>query len=527
MDEHAVSVSLPKWAHVIGYEEGDTAVSSALACGYPRFVYHPYICTLMEHAKEDYSSRCAGEEKDVDCVLMPSLRAANRCRDFVAKACFDTDGGLISPDNCVDLEDTSSALDMSTQAHRKVKVLDLQACGIHAVIFPAETGVAIEAKSYWQHTGEIVSSRRASAALISLNIPYENITTKFKLLTCSSFRDPVAVQENGHMCLHPSVIEDTEPNAHNMHYAHSQVINRISEITKQPPSNVFLTPSGMQSVHAGLRLARRWRRQNFRHNPPSSQKGSSIVYGFPYLDTLKMCGRRELSDGVEFFGFGDERDLQNLKFMLNSRAKSSGSNDAGVTALITEFPSNPLLNIPDLIELRRLADEFNFVLIVDDTLGNFANVDLLDDGVADMICTSLTKIFNGRGDVVAGSVTISKDSKHGPELVKLMDELHGSNAGDLYKSDAMAILKNSQTFLQRSNKINKTAERLADWFKGRDEIKTVYYPKYSQRELYDKFVVKENVEGHKGGFGGLLAIVLKDHVCEQKFYDALRVSKVS
>ena len=38
--------------------------------------------------------------------------------------------------------------------------MDLEVEGIHAVVFPATTGVAIEAKSYWQHTGEIVTSRR-------------------------------------------------------------------------------------------------------------------------------------------------------------------------------------------------------------------------------------------------------------------------------------------------------------------------------------------------------------------------------
>ena len=53
--QHAVSVSMPLWSHVVGYEEGDLTVHSKLACGYPRFVYHPYIRELAE-VREDLFS---------------------------------------------------------------------------------------------------------------------------------------------------------------------------------------------------------------------------------------------------------------------------------------------------------------------------------------------------------------------------------------------------------------------------------------------------------------------------------------
>ena len=72
----------------------------------------------------------------------------------------------------------------------------------------------------------------------------------------------------------------------------------------------------MQSIHAALRLSRRLRHEQ--HKP----KGETAVFGFPYLDTLKMAGRKELSDGVEFFGFGDARDINTLKFLLKTRAEA-------------------------------------------------------------------------------------------------------------------------------------------------------------------------------------------------------------
>ena len=36
LDEHAVSVSLPTWGSVVGYEEGDACVLEAMRIGYPR-----------------------------------------------------------------------------------------------------------------------------------------------------------------------------------------------------------------------------------------------------------------------------------------------------------------------------------------------------------------------------------------------------------------------------------------------------------------------------------------------------------
>ena len=38
---HAVSVAMPTWDSVVGYEEDDAKVMRALQCGYPRFFCHP------------------------------------------------------------------------------------------------------------------------------------------------------------------------------------------------------------------------------------------------------------------------------------------------------------------------------------------------------------------------------------------------------------------------------------------------------------------------------------------------------
>ena len=69
-------------------------------------------------------------------------------------------------------------------------------------------------------------------------------------------------------------------------------------------------------------------------------------------------------------------------------------------ALFCEFPGNPLLKTPDLRRLRSLADRYDFALIVDETIGNFINVNVLS--VADVVVSSLTKVFTGECNVMGG-----------------------------------------------------------------------------------------------------------------------------
>jgi cystathionine gamma-synthase len=71
-----------------------------------------------------------------------------------------------------------------------------------------------------------------------------------------------------------------------------------------------------------------------------------------------------------------------------------------VLALMTEFPSNPLLRSADLPRLRRLADKYDFLIIVDETVGNLVNVKIMQ--YADIAVSSLTKVFSGESNVMGG-----------------------------------------------------------------------------------------------------------------------------
>ena len=71
-----------------------------------------------------------------------------------------------------------------------------------------------------------------------------------------------------------------------------------------------------------------------------------------------------------------------------------------ILALFTEFPSNPLLRSANLPRLRALAFKYDFLIVIDETIGNFVNVEVLP--YADIVVSSLTKVFSGASNVMGG-----------------------------------------------------------------------------------------------------------------------------
>lgn len=93
-----------------------------------------------------------------------------------------------------------------------------------------------------------------------------------------------------------------------------------------------------------------------------------------------------------------DSDIDELESILAK--ESANSNSPPALALFTEFPSNPLLRCADLVRLRALADKYDFLIVIDETLGNFVNVEVLP--YADIVVSSLSKIFSGDANVMGG-----------------------------------------------------------------------------------------------------------------------------
>jgi cystathionine gamma-synthase len=118
---------------------------------------------------------------------------------------------------------------------------------------------------------------------------------------------------------------------------------------------------------------------------------------FPYTDTLKVL--QKWGPGCHFLGFGVDSDIDELEKILAAETEREPAK-APIVALFTEFPSNPLLRSANMPRLRALADKYDFLIVVDETIGNFVNVEVLP--YADILVSSLTKVFSGASNVMGG-----------------------------------------------------------------------------------------------------------------------------
>jgi cystathionine gamma-synthase len=128
--EHAVSVSLPTWDDVVGYEEKRPAVMSQLQNGYPRFVIHKYVSQL---GKEIAGAR--------PCLPFPSQKIAQACAQFIRQR--------------------------SGEAARIIP-----RGNIFGVVTSEKGAIAL--KEFWQHTGCIITSRQAKGELTDRHYDVNN-----------------------------------------------------------------------------------------------------------------------------------------------------------------------------------------------------------------------------------------------------------------------------------------------------------------------------------------------------------------
>lgn len=133
------------------------------------------------------------------------------------------------------------------------------------------------------------------------------------------------------------------------------------------------------------------------HGFPGAFRPGIHPFRFPYTDTLKIL--QKWGSGAHFFGNGLDEDIDTLEALLVSESKLDPSKPP-ILALFTEFPSNPLLRSANLPRLRALADKYDFLIVIDETIGNFVNVDVLP--YADIVVSSLTKVFSGASNVMGG-----------------------------------------------------------------------------------------------------------------------------
>lgn len=514
MTAHAVSVSLPTWRANVGYEEGEEWVLSKMKTGYPRFFIHKVIQKFAAEISTKYG------QPDEQAMLFPTHATAARCQDFILRQAPELNGQQV---RVVDLVPRSEK--------ERSQEFDIISPRISAVLFPGSHFKL--AKTFWQHSGEGVSSRRAEycQSLFAKDVLIDSKEVCNAPRTCKGprrYRQKTSIdltesedRPNGNEN-HDSTRFVEERFGRNLDISQTKNaklavrrriagsltanvgltealslekdIDRTRDVGEFSEDDVYLYPCGMNSIFSAHRVMM-----------STKTPLKSIVYGFPYIDTLKIV--EKFGPGCQFYGFGSSEELDDLEKRLEGGER--------FLALFTEFPGNPLLRSPDLERIRYLADKYGFYVVVDETIGNFLNVNVLP--FADVVVSSLTKVFSGDSNVMGGSLVLNPKSKNYKVLKRAWDETYEDNH---WAEDSIFLERNSRDFVSRIERINANAEAICEVLLAHPRVKKVYYPKHSEtRPFYEK------CRNANGGYGGLLSATFYTKQDATNFFDNLDTVK--
>lgn len=512
-----MSVSLPTWKANVGYEEGERWVVDRMTTGYPRFFIHKSVAALADAVASTFACT-PGQRPGQRAMLFPDSAIAQRCVDFLHAQ---------APAQVLDGLDTFHlVLDASRPEAAPLRPIRP---AVSAVLFKPEAFPY--AKQYWQHSGDGVSSRRAEFC--------HNLLARGLLIPSDVPRSPMRQKSKGPRRYQRAVSTDTPPKLPNgpdseesvgfveerfgrnldisfVERAKTAIRRRIAgtlshdvdfmsdPLPEAEPSNrgitrltehdIYLYPTGMSAIFNTHRLL-------------LSARGSleSISFGFPYVDTLKIL--QKFGPGCVFYGHASEEELDDLEERLESGQRFLG--------LFCEFPGNPLLTCPNLKRIRSLADKYDFAVVVDETIGTFGNINVLQ--YADVVASSLTKIFSGDCNVMGGSAVLNPNGRY----YSCLKAAAAREYKDTYwPEDAIFMERNSRDFAMRISRINTNSEAIAELLLANPLVKRVHYPKHNKdRANY------EDCKLPSGGYGGLMSAVFHRKADAMAFYDSMEAPK--
>ncbi|WZY00423.1 bifunctional cystathionine gamma-lyase/homocysteine desulfhydrase [Bacillus sp. FSL W7-1360] len=186
-------------------------------------------------------------------------------------------------------------------------------------------------------------------------------------------------------------------------------------------------------------------------------------------------------------------------------------------AIYIETPTNPLLKVTNLQEMKEIAASHDLLFVVDNTFSTpyFQNPIALG---ADIVLHSATKYIGGHSDVVAGLLVVNSE-----QLKKDIHFIQNSVGAVLGPQDSWLLIRGIKTLGLRMDQTEKSTKALASFLNERSDVVSVYYPglqTHPGHKLHQKQAT---------GFGGMISFDVgskarAEHVVKQTRYFTLAES---
>jgi cystathionine gamma-synthase len=229
-----------------------------------------------------------------------------------------------------------------------------------------------------------------------------------------------------------------------------------------------------------------------------------VITDDSYKKTLEFCRSylKRFGIGCTIVPFGDYDVLERA---ITEKTKF----------IFSESPTNPYLNIFDLVRLKKIAEKYRLLTLIDSTFATPFNQRPLDFGI-DIVLHSATKYLSGHNDILAG-VVLGRS-----ELIEEIRNLHKSMGGTIDPHCCYLLLRGLKTFPLRVNKQNESALTVAKYLETHPKIERVYYPFLKSHRYYQ--IAKEQM---KGG-GGVVTFEIKGTLKHAKrFLDSLKLCYIA
>ena len=163
----------------------------------------------------------------------------------------------------------------------------------------------------------------------------------------------------------------------------------------------------------------------------------------------------------------------------------------------SESPTNPYLNIMDLDRLMDIFRDRGILVISDSTFATPFNQHPLKYGV-DLVIHSATKYLAGHNDILSG--VILGDRK----LTDPIREFLKITGGVIDPNSSYLLIRGLKTFALRMERLNQSAQEVAEHLEELPGIRRVYYPGLPSHPHHD--VAKRQMRG----FGSVVTFEVQD-----------------
>ncbi|WP_404424842.1 PLP-dependent transferase [Nibricoccus sp. IMCC34717] len=333
--------------------------------------------------------------------------------------------------------------------------------GIQGVLVPNSDEAFRHAKTFLQHTGGFLSSREAEDFL---------------------------VREGVFACVQP---EPSLPPA-----TSTDLRAVLSRHSGAAPSDLFLANSGMNAVYSAFRVL----------DTAQRKRGRTvwIQLGWLYLDTIAIL-QKFCATPADYLHHGDVFDVAGLQALFRAHA-------GRIAGVITEVPTNPLVQTCDLPAVAELCRREGAALIADPSINCMANVDVLPQ--CDALVTSLTKYYAADGDVIAGLVAVNAASPFAEALRSGLPAV----VEPPYARDEARLASESLQADAVVARINASLPAVVDLLQGHPAVEGVFWALHPySKDNYTRLARTP------GSVGSLVTFNLRRPLAE--VYDRLRVAK--